>query len=113
MFVPLSIWVLYGSAIRGPYSGKVVGVAFGAGALTQVSLFVGYGLYKAEVIGNTGLLVYAACSLLAALSQRFAATRAFHFRPTRFVISELPTESGSFADEEFYNCAHLLFTPAA
>jgi hypothetical protein len=59
LFVPLSIWVLYATAIRGPYSGKVVGVSFGAGALTHVLLFVGYGLYKAEVIGNTGLLVYA------------------------------------------------------
>ena len=59
LFVPLSIWVLYATAIRGPYSGKVVGVSFGAGALTHVLLFVGYGLYKAEVIGNTGLLIFA------------------------------------------------------
>jgi len=33
LFVPLSLWVIYACAIRGPYSGKVVGVAFAAGAL--------------------------------------------------------------------------------
>jgi hypothetical protein len=59
LFVPLSIWVLYATAIRGPYSGKVVGVAFAAGAVTHAFLFAGYGLYKAGVIGNAGLLVYA------------------------------------------------------
>ena len=32
LFVPLSLWVIYACAIRGPYSGKVVGVAFAAGA---------------------------------------------------------------------------------
>ena len=36
-----------------------MGAAFGAGAVTHVLLFVGYALYKAEVIGNTGLLIYA------------------------------------------------------
>ena len=30
MFVPLSIWVIYACVIRGPYRGKVVGVAFAA-----------------------------------------------------------------------------------
>ena len=29
LFIPLSIWVIYACAIRGPYSGKVVGAAFG------------------------------------------------------------------------------------
>ena len=60
MFVPLSLWVIYACAIGGPYSGKVVGVAFAAGALTHVLLFMDYGLYKAGVMGNAGLLVFAA-----------------------------------------------------
>jgi hypothetical protein len=30
LFVPLSIWVIYACVIRGPYRGKVVGVAFAA-----------------------------------------------------------------------------------
>ncbi len=60
LFIPLSVWVIYATTIRGPYSGKVVGVAFAGGAVTHVFLFVGYGLYKAGVIGNAGLLVYAA-----------------------------------------------------
>ncbi len=34
LFVPLSVWVIYACVIRGPYSGKVVGVA-GAYALTS------------------------------------------------------------------------------
>ena len=76
LFVPLSLWVLYACAIRGPYSGKVVGVAYAAGAVTHVLLFMGYGLYKNGVIGNTGLLVYAAVigftpMMLAALGSRF------------------------------------------
>ena len=76
LFVPLSVWVIYACAIRGPYSGKVVGAAFAAGALTHVLLFMGYGLYKNEVIGNTGLLVFAAVVgfmpiILAALASRF------------------------------------------
>ena len=76
LFVPLSLWVIYACAIRGPYSGKVVGVAFAAGALTHVLLFMGYGLYKAGVMGNAGLLVFAAVIgfapiILAALGSRF------------------------------------------
>ena len=76
LFVPLSLWVIYACAIRGPYSGKVVGVAFAAGALTHVLLFLGYGLFKSEVIGSAGLLVYAAVIgftpiILAALGSRF------------------------------------------
>jgi hypothetical protein len=59
LFIPLSIWVLYATTIRGPYSGKVVGVAFAAGALTHAFLFGGYGLYKVGVLSNAGLLVYA------------------------------------------------------
>ena len=76
LFVPLSLWVIYACAIRGPYSGKVVGVAYAAGALTHVLLFMGYGVFKAGVIGNAGLLVYAAVVgftpiILAALESRF------------------------------------------
>jgi hypothetical protein len=76
LFVPLSVWVIYACAIRGPYSGKLVGVAFAAGALTHVLLFIGYGLFKAGAIGNAGLLVYAAVIgftpiILAALGSRF------------------------------------------
>ena len=76
LFVPLSLWVIYASAIRGPYSGKVVGVAYAAGALTHVLLFMGYGFFKAGVIGNAGLLVYAAVIgfapiILAAIASRF------------------------------------------
>ena len=64
------------SRMRGPYSGKVVGVAYAAGALTHVLLFMGYGLYKAGVIGNAGLLVHGAVIgftpiILAALASRF------------------------------------------
>jgi hypothetical protein len=76
LFVPLSIWVLYACAIRGPYSGKVVGVAFAAGAITHVLLFSGYGMYKAGVFGNQGLLIFAAIIgvapiIVAALVSRF------------------------------------------
>jgi hypothetical protein len=68
--------IIYACAIGGPYSGKVVGVAFAAGALTHVLLFLGYGLFKSGVIGSTGLLVYAAVIgfapiILAALASRF------------------------------------------
>jgi len=59
LFVPLSLWVIYACAIRGPVSGKVVGVAFVAGALTHVLLFFGYGLFKSGVIGSPGLLAFA------------------------------------------------------
>jgi hypothetical protein len=53
-----------------------VGVAFAAGALTHVLLFIGYGLFKSGVIGGNGLLVYAAVIgftpiILAALASRF------------------------------------------
>jgi hypothetical protein len=73
---PPSIWVIYATTIRGPYSGKVVGVAFAAEALTHVFLFVGYGLYKAGVLGNARLLVYAVVIgftpiILAAMGCRF------------------------------------------
>jgi hypothetical protein len=76
LFVPFSVWVVYVSAIRGPYSGKVVAVAYTAGALTHVLLFMGYGLYKAGVIGNAGLLIHGAVIgftpiILAALASRF------------------------------------------
>jgi len=76
LFIPLSVWVIYASAIRGPYSGKVVGTAYAAGALTHVFLFIGYGLYKAGVIGNAGLLVHGVVIgftpiILAALASRF------------------------------------------
>ena len=76
LFIPLSVWVIYACAIRGPSSGKVVSVAYAAGAVTHVLLFMGYGLYKNGVIGNTGLLVYAAVIgftpiILAALASRF------------------------------------------
>ena len=37
-----------------------MGAALGAGAVTHVLLFMGYGLYKNGVIGNAGLLVFAA-----------------------------------------------------
>jgi hypothetical protein len=59
LFIPLSLWVIYATAIRGPYSGKVVGVSFACGAVTHAALFGGYGMYKVGMIGNTGLLVYA------------------------------------------------------
>jgi hypothetical protein len=76
LFVPLSVWIIYACAIRGPYSGKVVGVAYAAGALTHVLLFMCYGLFKAGVIGSVGLMVYAAVIgftpiILAALGSRF------------------------------------------
>ena len=76
LFVPLSLWVIYACAISAPYSGKVVGVAFAAGAVTHVLLFIGYGLFKSGVIGSAGLLIYAAVIgftpiILAVLGGRF------------------------------------------
>jgi hypothetical protein len=76
LFIPFSLWVIYASAIRGPYSGKVVGVAYVAGAVTHVLLFMGYGLFKNGVFGSTGLLVFAAVIgfmpiILAAIASRF------------------------------------------
>ena len=51
-------------------------LAFAAGALTHVLLFLGYGVFKSDVIGNAGLLVYAAVIgfapiILAAFGSRF------------------------------------------
>ena len=43
LFIPLSLWVIYACAIRGPYSGKVVGAAIVSGAVTHAVLFLGYG----------------------------------------------------------------------
>ena len=76
LFIPLSVWVIYACAIRGPYSGEVVGVAYAAGAVTHVLLFVGYGFFKSGVIGNAGLLAYSVVIgftpiILAALGSRF------------------------------------------
>jgi uncharacterized protein with HXXEE motif len=74
LFIPLSIWVLYAVTIRGPYSGKVVGVSFACGAVTHADLFGGYGLYKAAVIGNTGLVyagVIGCTPLILALARPF------------------------------------------
>ena len=76
LFIPLSLWVIYASAFSGPYSGKVVAVAFAVGAVTHVLLFIGYGSFKAGVIGPAGLLVYAVVIgftpiILAALASRF------------------------------------------
>jgi hypothetical protein len=53
-----------------------VGVAYAAGAITHVLLFIGYGFYKSGVIGDAGLLVYAAVIgftpiILAVLGSRF------------------------------------------
>jgi len=91
LFVPLSIWVFYASAIRGPYSRKVVGAAYAAGALTHVFLFVGYGLYKAEVIGNAGLIVHGIVIgftpiILAAIACRFFKPEALTPRGQRQAI---------------------------
>ena len=76
LFIPFSIWVIFVSAIRGPYSGKVVGVAYAAGAIVHALLFMGYGLYKAGVFGDAGLLVYAVLIgfmpiVLAAIASQF------------------------------------------
>jgi len=76
LFIPLSLWVIYACAVRGPYTGKVVGAAIAAGAVTHAVLFVGYGLFKAGVIGNAGLVVYGAVVgftpiILAALASGF------------------------------------------
>ncbi|MEC5387314.1 HXXEE domain-containing protein [Uliginosibacterium sp. H3] len=76
LFIPFSLWVIYVSAIRGPYSGKVVGTAYAAGALTHTFLFMGYGLYKAGLFGDAGLLAYAALVgfmpiILAAIASKF------------------------------------------
>jgi uncharacterized protein with HXXEE motif len=76
LFVPFSIWVIYVSAIRGPYSGWVVTVAYAAGFVTHALLFMGYGLYKAHIFGDGGLLAYAALVgfmpiILAAIASKF------------------------------------------
>ena len=76
LIIPLSIWVLYATTIRGPYSGKVVAVSFVCGAVTHALLFIGHGLFKSGIIGSAGLLVYAAVIgftpiILAALGSRF------------------------------------------
>jgi hypothetical protein len=76
LFIPFSLWVIYACAIRGPYSGKVVGMAYVAGAITHVLLFMGYGLFKNGVFGSAGLLVFAAVIgfmpiILAAIASRF------------------------------------------
>ena len=64
------------SRFAGPLSGKVVGLAFGAGILAHIFLGVGYGLLKIGVINGTGLLAYAAVLsftpiFFAALGSRF------------------------------------------
>jgi hypothetical protein len=46
------------SADRTP--ARSFGAAFAAGAVTHAVLFLGYGLFRAQVIGNPGLLVYGA-----------------------------------------------------
>ena len=76
LFIPLSLWVIYACASRGPYSGKVVGAAIVSGAVTHAVLFVGYGMFKAGVIGDAGLVVYGAVVgftpiILAAVASRF------------------------------------------
>jgi hypothetical protein len=76
LFIPLSLWVIYACSIRGPYSGKVVGAAIVAGAVTHTVLFLGYGMFKAGVIGDAGLVVYGAIVgftpiILAAIASRF------------------------------------------
>lgn len=88
LFVPLSLWVIYACAIRGPISGKIVAVAFAAGALTHALLFLGYGLFKAGVFGGSGLLIYAAVIgftpiILAALASRFFNPEALRLVPAR------------------------------
>ena len=76
LFIPLSLWVIYVASIRGPYSGKVVGLGIAAGFVTHALLFVGYQLFKLQVIGSAGLLVYAAVIgftpiILAGIGSRF------------------------------------------
>ena len=51
-------------------------MAYAAGAITHVLLFIGYGFFKSGAIGNAGLLVYAvfvgfAPIVLSALGSRF------------------------------------------
>ena len=76
LFIPLSLWVIYACAIRGPYSGKVVAVSFVCGAVTHGVLFAGYGLFKSGAIGGAGLVLYGAVVgftpiILAAIAGRF------------------------------------------
>lgn len=79
LFIPISIWVIYVSAILGPYSGKVVGAAYSAGAVVHALLFMGYWLYKAGLFGNAGLLVYAA--LIGFMPIVLAAAASLFFKP--------------------------------
>ena len=60
----------------GRTAAKVVAVSFVCGAVTHALLFIGYGFFKSGVIGNGGLLVYAAVIgfapiILAAIASRF------------------------------------------
>ena len=76
------------SAIRGPYSGKVVGAAYVSGAVVHALLFMGYGLYKAKVFGDGFLLVWAAVIgfmpiILAALASRFFKPESLRPAPER------------------------------
>jgi hypothetical protein len=73
-----------------------VGVAFGAGALTHVLLFIGYGFFKNGVIGSAGLLVYAVVIgftpiILAALGSRFFKPALLTPRPASSPPSSAPT----------------------
>ena len=78
LFVPLSAWVVYACVVRGPYSGKVMGVAFAAGIATHILLGGGYALLRFGVVGTPGLLLYSvalgfAPIFLAALMSRWLA----------------------------------------
>ena len=76
----------------------VVGAAIAAGAVTHAVLFVGYGMFKAGVIGNAGLVVYGAVVgftpiILAALGSRFF--RPELLRPVSAEMNNL-SPSGTF-----------------
>jgi hypothetical protein len=77
-----------------------VGVAFAAGALTHVLLFLGYGLFKNGAIGSVGLLVYAVVIgftpiILAALGSRFFKPELLRPVP----VLQAPRSDGSDAHE--------------
>jgi hypothetical protein len=78
VFTLLCAWVIYACAIRGPYSGKVVGLALTAGVLAHVALGLAYVLLKLGVYGTAGMLIFSVAVgftpiLFAALGSRFIA----------------------------------------
>ena len=69
-----TVWI--GVPIAGLVPKKALSLAVGETRVTHALLFMGYGLYKAHIFGDVGLLAYAALVgfmpiILAAIASRF------------------------------------------